>query len=140
MVEPDLRVAPSRLPVLCKEQTGCGTLEQGGWRSRLIPWYELDTIGGGLLSFDPSAPRDDQQQTETPCPRCGGRDVVLTAFTWGGERQLQWRCTTCDGAWVTPDRRVAERRRTVGEHRYVADDRRMKSRRLLGERDSTPDV
>jgi len=36
--------------------------------------------------------------------------VFVAAFTWGGERQLQWHCRSCGVVWITPERRSAERR------------------------------
>jgi hypothetical protein len=69
--------------------------------------------------------------TDIPCRRCGPGRVFVAAFTWGGERQLQWHCHACAMTWTTPDRRVTDRR-TAAEHRYAkltTQDRRAGIRR-----------
>jgi hypothetical protein len=72
--------------------------------------------------------RDDGQheRTAVACRRCGCTSVFVSAFTWAGERQLEWHCRTCTAAWVTPERRNTERRTPLGsraEYSFATDRR-----------------
>ena len=81
---------------------------------------------------DPLFSPADEQQTDAFCQRCKKRQVFMAAFTWDGERHLQWHCRSCSFVWATPERRVTDRR-TVPAPR--SGSRRGGDRRALPRRD-----
>jgi transposase-like protein len=48
--------------------------------------------------------------TTAACPSCGvSGHVDVTAFRWGGQRQLSWSCRACSHTWTMPERRSEDR-------------------------------
>ena len=81
---------------------------------------------------DPIFSPTHEAHTELLCQRCEKTDVFVAAFTWSGERHLQWHCRGCSFVWVTRERRVTERRALLIPR---SDNRRGLERRTLPLRD-----